>query len=391
MAARRVLDFGLAKAMDPPPLSPNVSQSPTITTPAMTQAGMILGTAAYMSPEQAKGRRADKRCDIWAFGCVLYEILTGRRAFDGEDVSETLAAVLRGEPDWSALPRDVPASVVALLQRCLVKESKRRIADISTALFVIDESANVGTPIAASVNADRRPLWKRVISIGVTGLLVIATAIVVWNARSSQQLIGVTRFPIMLPEGVRLTSAGSHVITISPDGANVVYAANQQLYVRNVAEMAGRPIQGTAQAAEAPFFSPDGRRLGFYASAERKLKKVPIIGGASVPICDADSVFGASWASDDRIFFGQAGKGILRVSANGGTPEAVFTLTSGGFADGPQILPGGEALSFTLALSRTATGWDRAQIVVLLLKSGEKRVVIEGGSDARYVPTGHIV
>ena len=391
----KVLDFGLAKIAEAGRAGEadksNFTQSPTITTPAMTQAGVILGTAAYMSPEQAKGRPADKRSDVWAFACVLYEMLTGNRAFEGEDLSETLAAVLRGEPDWSALPPDVPASVVALLQRCLVKDSKRRVADISTALFVIDESVNVQPSIVAPVNADRRPLWKRAIPIGVTGLLVVVTAVVVWNVRPSQPLIGVTRFAIMLPESETLTNAGSHVIAISPDGANVVYAANQQLYVRNVAEMDARPIQGTAQAAEEPFFSPDGRWLGFYASAERKLKKIAIIGGASVPICDADTVFGASWASDDRIFFGQAGKGILRVSANGGTPEPVFTLTSGGFADGPQMLPGGEALLFTLALSRTPSGWDRAQIVALSLKSGEKRVVIEGGSDARYAPTGHIV
>src|SRR5262249_4210752 len=159
----KVLDFGLAKAMDPTGSRPDMSQSPTITTPAMTQAGMILGTAAYMSPEQAKGRPVDKRSDVWAFGCVLYEMLTGRRAFEGEDVSETLAAVLRGEPDWTAVPRNLPASTRLLLQRCLVKDRQQRVADLSTVRFVLTEPAPDRSAVVPAPRPRERAAWVTVV------------------------------------------------------------------------------------------------------------------------------------------------------------------------------------------------------------------------------------
>ena len=305
-------------------------------------------------------------------------------------MSETLATVLRGEPDWSALPPHVPAPVMALLRRCLTKDRKRRIADSSTALFVIDEPAAAG-PAHSGARRSPRPLGGvpcRWWPLSSSWPLPLPSSGTCGRRRSRRHL---TRFPILLPDGEMLTNTGSHAFAISPDGTNIVYAANQQLYIRNLAEMEARPIPGTAQAAEEPFFSPDGRWLGFYASAERKLKKIAIAGGASVTICDADYLYGASWTSDDRIVFGQGVKGILQVSANGGKPDTLFAAKSVEFAHGPQILPGGDALLFTLALGRTVTAWDRAQVVVQSLGSGERRVVVESGSDARYMPTGHIV
>jgi len=351
----KVLDFGLAKAMEPPEgSSPSVSMSPTLTTPAMTQAGMILGTAAYMSPEQAKGRHTDKRSDVWAFGCVLYEMLTARRAFDAEDVSETLAAVLRAEPDWTALPPETPASIVALLRRCLTKDRKRRIADMSTALFVIDEPAAASPALSSEPRVARPPLWRRALPLAATALLVAAIAGGgAWYTRPSSPPAGLARFRVLVPDGQTLTDSGGHTITLSPDGTNLVYAANQQLYIRNVAEWEARLIPGTAQAAEEPFFSPDGQWVGFYAASERKLKKIPITGGASVTICDADPLYGASWTANDRILFGQLSKGILQVSANGGKPDTLFTPQSGEVAHGPQLLPGGDEVLFTLSRGGT--------------------------------------
>ncbi len=392
----KVLDFGLAKAMDQASGSGlqasarDVTNSPTITSPAMTQAGMILGTAAYMAPEQAKGRPADKRCDVWAFGCVLYEMLTGARVFAGEDVSDTLAFILTREPNWAALPANTPTGIRRLLRRCLERDRKRRVADISTAAFIIDEGEMTEPGSVTPALHDRRPLWLRTVPVVGVTLLAAAAVGVAWNLRRPQAPTALARFSFPVPEGQVLTANGARAVAISPDGTNVVYAADRQLYVRNIAELEARAIQGT-QGAEEPFFSPDGKWVAFYASNDRKLKKIAITGGTPVTVCDAGTLFGASWAPDDSIFFGQGQKGILRVSANGGTPDVVAKGTSGEFAQGPRMLPGGDALLFTLAQSRNNTSWDRGQIVVESLKSGERKVLVEGGGDAAYVPTGHIV
>jgi serine/threonine protein kinase len=210
----KVLDFGLAKAMEPGgTASASVSMSPTITTPAMTQAGMILGTAAYMSPEQAKGRPADKRSGVWAFGCVLYEMLTGRRAFEGEDVSDTLAAVLRAEPDWNALPANVPGAIRTLVQRCLTKDRRQRIADLSVAEFVLTDPATVaarpGAPTLGPA-APHRPRWKSAIPMAV-GVLVTATLVwaAAWSLRPSSPAPPVTRFSFTLADGPQLAPCPS--------------------------------------------------------------------------------------------------------------------------------------------------------------------------------------
>jgi serine/threonine protein kinase len=245
----KVLDFGLAKILEtdstasgpPAAYSPGSTQSPTITTPAMTQMGMILGTSAYMSPEQAKGRPADKRSDIWAFGCVFYEMLTGRRAFEGEDVSDTLAAVLRGQPDWNLLPK-VPASIRILLRRCLEKDQKQRIADISTALFVFDEpdlGANIETSEAA---AKSRSAWKRAMPVIFT---ILATAGLVagameWRAKPSAPPLPVTRFAV--PFADQAPFFGRKVIAISPDGTELAYVANRRIYFRSLSEGEARPL-----------------------------------------------------------------------------------------------------------------------------------------------------
>jgi serine/threonine-protein kinase len=397
----KVLDFGLAKLAEAPAPSAGgptaLSMSPTVTSPAMmTGVGVILGTAAYMAPEQAKGREADKRSDVWAFGCVLFEMLTRKRAFEGDDVSDTLAAVLRGAPDWDALPADTPTSIRKLLRRCLEKDRKRRLADIADARFEIDEALTA--PSAAEVAAAQpvtapRPLWKRAIPIVVTAMVVSAIAVAVaWTLRPPAPSSQVTRFTFALGEGQQFPAGNRQRLAVSPDGTLLVYAANSQLYLRSMSDLEARPIPGTRQASPPvdPVFSPDSRSIAFYAPVDNTIKKIAVSGGAAVTICPADVLFGLRW-NTDGIVFGQGSKGIMRVSANGGRPEVLVSVKNGEFAYGPQVLPDGEWVLFTIATAATKDSWDKAQIVVQSLKTSERKTLVSGGSDGRYVPTGHIV
>jgi Tol biopolymer transport system component len=391
----KVLDFGLARALDAGTVTAgaaaSASLSPTLTTPAMTAAGMILGTAAYMSPEQAKGRIVDKRSDVWAFGCVLYEMLTGRRPFEGEDVSDTLATVLKSEPAWHALPGDVPPSIRALVEGCLEKDRLQRIGDISTALFLLREPARAfGSEIATVAAAPARPLWKRALPLAVTAVIAAAiTAAVAWRLRPATPRPAVTRFSIDLPAGQTFTNTGRQVVTISRDGATILFRATGGLYLRQLKDLEARVIPGTdAGTVTNPIFSPDGQSIAFYQ--EGALKRIAVTGGAAVTVCPAENPFGMTW-DHDQILFGQCGKGIMRVSANGGTPEIVASVNSDQRAHGPQVLPGGEWVLFTFAKGTRLDDWDTAQIVVQSLKSGERKTLLTGGSDARYLPTGHIV
>ena len=228
----KVLDFGLAKVADPAvATSSTLSLSPTITTPAMTQVGLILGTAAYMSPEQAKGRAADKRSDVWAFGCVLYEMLTGRRAFDGEDTSDTLASVLKTDPDWTALPADVPLAIRTLIQRCLAKDRRQRIADMSVASFVLTEKASLESAPASPASTPASGVsWRKRV---VPAAAVIATALVVgvgaWKLAPSPLEERVARFSLTLPEGQQFPATSRMVIALSPDGEQLAYVAGSTL------------------------------------------------------------------------------------------------------------------------------------------------------------------
>jgi hypothetical protein len=239
----KVLDFGLAKLAEAPVASSadGLSQSPTISTPVMmTGVGVILGTAAYMSPEQAKGGPADKRGDVWAFGCVLYEMLTGKRAFEGEDVSDTLTAVLRGEPDWNALPPDLPPHLHTIVRRCLEKDRKQRLADMSVARFFLNESS------VTQPGASPRPLWRRALALAASAVVAAAiTGAVGWSLWPSAPRPIVTRFAIPLGDRQQFTNAGRQLVAVSPDGTNIVYVANHQLYLRAMSEPEARPIAQT--------------------------------------------------------------------------------------------------------------------------------------------------
>jgi serine/threonine-protein kinase len=397
----KVLDFGLAKAAESTSGSVDAMNSPTITSPAMmTGVGVILGTAAYMSPEQAKGRPADKRSDVWAFGCVLYEMLSEKRAFAGEDVSDTLAAVLRGDPDWTALPATTPAPIRRLLRRCLEKDRKKRLADAADAGLEINEALtgtlDTVTPSASTV-VMAQPRWRRAMPIAVGVLLagaVIGAAM--WSVRPptpSPPII--TRFAITLPAGQQLTIDGrDHIVAISPDGTQMVYVANERLYLRSSADLEARPIAASDLSGALPadpIFSPDGRSIAFWAARDRTLRRVAVSGGAVTTICPIAAPLGMSWGANG-ILFSQYGEGIMRVSPNGGKPELLVSTKDNELTSGPQMLPGSQALLYTLADGTTGlAAWDKAHVIVQLLKSGERKIVVDGGSGARYIPTGHLV
>ncbi|MEO8502499.1 MAG: protein kinase [Acidobacteriota bacterium] len=345
----KVLDFGLAKAMSPAVASgAEAMNSPTLTARG-TQLGVILGTAAYMAPEQAKGKSVDRRADIWAFGVVLYEMLSGRRAFDGDDVSEVMASVLKTEPDWSAVPAETPPAVRRLLRRALEKDPRRRLSSIGDARLELDE-IEVTAP-AASAEPQRRSFASRVwlVATGVlAGVLAAAgLAALLWpSARSSGA--SVTRLSIVAPTGLDLFPDSAQV-AISPDGSMVAFVTGNplnrdfQLWLRPLDSLAARPLAG-GDRARLPFWSRDSRSLGFVAGG--KLKTLPVAGGREEVICDAKNFRGATWNRAGVIVFAPDTSGpLFRVSANGGEPVQVTVLDRERKESGhrfPSFLPDGE-------------------------------------------------
>ena len=389
----KVLDFGLAKMLESEAPASSLSMSPTISLHA-TYAGVILGTAAYMSPEQARGKMVDRRTDIWAFGCVVFEMLTGKRIFDtaGDTVSDAIAAVLTKEPDWRALPADTPPHMVALLHRCLQKDPQKRLPHIGVARLEIDEGPQASSA-AIGAGAGVPPMWRRAVPAAMAALLTAGLAGAAWwSLRPSSAPPVVTRFVIPLPPGQDFTNAGRHVVALSPDGTRLVYVANQRLYLREISELVARPIPGIDgnNAVIEPVFSPDGNEIAFFSGADSTLKRIAVSGGAPVTIASIVSPYGMHWGTDG-IVFGEAERGIFRVAAGGGTPELLAKTEAGEFAQMPQVLPGGKALLFTLAKGNGPDRWDKATILVQPIPTGARQVVFEGGSDARYFPSGHIL
>ena len=394
----KVLDFGLAKIADSVASSSNhqLSLSPTITSPAqLTGHGVVLGTAAYMSPEQAKGRAVDKRADIWAFGAVLYEMLTGRRCFAGEDVSETMAAILRATPDWSALPAATPPALRRLIRRCLEKDLRVRLPDIAVARIELQE-ATTGSPEDApappsTIVAHRSPAI-RLLPYAAAIVLAAFTGVSVWwlmrpvNAPRPQ-----VRLTIHLPEDQRFTIFNRGVIAISPDGLRVAYAANQRLYLRALEQEPATPMPGTESqnvqnAPQSPFFSPDGQWVAYYQDGQ--LKKVSVNGGAPIAIGEVPNYFGASWGPDDRILLGAGGTlGILQITAGGGTAEPLVTPAEGERLTQPHALPGGDWILYT----NNPVGASLGTLVVHSRMTGEKRELLDNVEDVRYVQSGHLV
>jgi len=391
----KVLDFGLAKALEgrSPPEGVNfgVSQSPTITSPAMTRVGVVLGTAAYMSPEQARGHDADQRSDLWAFGCVLFEMLTGRRAFEGDEVSDTLAAVLRAEPDVSALPNTTPASVRRLLRRCLEKNSKRRLADIRDARLELDESS--AEPLAETPRAGRRSPWRERIawSLAVVGLVVaIVAAARLWQRETPS--VPTAQFAILPPNGTALAPV-AETVAVAPDGQSVVFAAGGsdapwQLWWRSMDGLNVRPLAGT-EGARIPFWSGDSKSIGFYADG--KLKRVEIGGGPARTLADVDSTIplGGTWNSEGIILFTPSfGSPIVRISASGGASTAVTTLKKGESQvhNSPFFLPDGRHFLYS-----SATGPSTHVVYFASLDGGAPVRLVETNSYAQYAEPGYLL
>jgi hypothetical protein len=404
----KVLDFGLARMTDTSgsggpgraggtnTLGP--ANSPTITSPAaLTIGGVILGTAAYMSPEQARGKAVDKRTDIWAFGAVLYEMLTGRRAFAGDDVSDVLASVLAREPDWTLLPAGLSPTITSYLKRCLNKDRRQRIRDIGDVGLALDGAFET-TPHAAARVLIPPPLWQRLLPIAAAAIVAaLITGLAAWRLRSSPEPRATTRFEYVLPEGQQLRTTQRPVIALSRDGRSFVYQGLDGVYLRSLGDLDARLIAGARGFVVYPFFSPDARWLGYFVTGgpftttgQLQLRKVAISGGTPITICETTIPNGASWSSDNTILFGQA-KGIMRVSADGGSPELVVPAAEGEEMEGPELLPGGGAVLFSVTRDRGPSRWDRAQVVVQSLTSGQRTVLVEGGNTAHYVPTGHLV
>jgi serine/threonine-protein kinase len=388
----KVLDFGLAKAADP--VSSNAN-SPTLTLRA-TQAGLIMGTAGYMAPEQAAGKPVDRRADIWSFGVVLYELLTGKRLFTGETVSHTLASVLKDQIDFR-IPQ-APPPIRRLLARCLNRDPKERLRDIGEARIAIRDSlANPAAqvdPITAEP-AGGKPTAARGLSYWlpriISAILFLAlAAAVAWMLKPPPPL-PITRFPVTLGEGQAFTGFSRSSLAISPDGRQMVYVANQRLYLRSMAELEARPIPGidSDSAVGNPVFSPDGKSLAFLDGFSGALKRIPVNGGTAVTICHAGTGVGASW-SDEGILFATVSKGVLRVSPNGGQPEPLVIAKDNELLSDPQMLLGGQSVLFTVR-SGDFTRSDKGQIVVQTLKSGARKILVTGGASGRYLPTGHLV
>jgi Tol biopolymer transport system component len=390
----KVLDFGLAKAMGPDSSSGSsgeVMNSPTLTARA-TELGVILGTAAYMAPEQAKGRPVDRRADIWAFGVVLFEMLTGRRGYDAEDISETLAAVLTREVDWAALPASTPTRLKALVRDCLVRDPKERLRDIGDARRelqrIIDGVPDPIAPVTAGAPAAApAPAWQRMLPWAIAAAAVVAA--VVFASMSSKAPSTKT------PQVVRSESALSDfslLVAMSHDGTRVSYAqtggpSTTALMIRRTNEFAAKPIAGTGNGLW-PEFSPDGQWIAFSDVTGSTIRKIAVEGGAAVPLGEGTFARGASWGADEMIAFG-GNKGLMKIPAAGGAATALTTLDA---AKGevahihPQYLPDGKHLLFTVI---TKSG--DPQFALLDLASGAYKLIGRSGVNGKYVRSGHLV
>ena len=380
----KLLDFGLAKvAGEAAAAAGQLTSSPTLSM-WTTQAGTILGIAAYMSPEQARGKPADRRADIWAFGVVLYEMLSGRPLFgSGATMTDIIAAVVTREPDWSALPTSTPPHIRRLLERCLRKDVKTRLQAIGEARIAIDEQASTPSRCSSAGRNARPPVGlgcrycsnpgcrRRLVACGSSARAAPAGAgerrNIAGHAGDGRQY---RRDAGPIPDGMRL------VVTLRGADGKV------RLYTRRLDESQLTPLAGT-EGGSSPFFSPDGRWIGF--GADRKIKKISVEGGAAVTLCDAGIVRGASWGDDGNIVFGLTpSPGLLRVSADGGTPETLTKLNPGEVTHRwPQVLAGSQVVLFT-AHSGTVN-YDGANIDVLSLKTGQRKTVQRGGFYGYYV------
>ncbi len=405
--AVKVLDFGLAKAFVPgtaTPTAPLVSSYPTIASPTVTMGGMVLGTAAYMAPEQARGKPVDRRADIWAFGVLLYEMMTGRRPFHGETLSDTMASVLTSDPDFSALPAATPHAVRTLVERCLQRDPKLRLRDIGEARIVLSAPGDAARA-SASWTAARHASWRgRAAWLGVVLVTIAALFTAVRSLWVRAPLTNDTSILTLgIDSGGDTTIAGAGwaglnwvgpAAVLSPDGKALVFIARGpsggrwQLFVRRLDQLEASPLAGT-EGVYAPFFSPDGSAVGFFANGQ--LLKVALSGGTVTPICRVEEARGGAWSPDGTIVFAPRPDGPLyRVSSAGGDPSQATTLDERAGETThrwPQFLPGGKTFLFT-AHGNTGSAHEGH---VIVQKGGERTLVQRGAIFGRYAPSGHLL
>ncbi|MGH9388779.1 MAG: protein kinase domain-containing protein, partial [Vicinamibacteria bacterium] len=378
---------------EPGASTPNMSHSPTLGA-AATHAGVILGTAAYMSPEQARGQKTDRRSDVFSFGVVLLEMLTGKGVFYGGTVSDVLANVLAREPEWELLPGNTPPSVRRLLRRCLQKDVKKRIQSIGDARLLLEEyledpgaSDALALPVAPKPSALRRVLPWTV--AGLSAVAFVASLVLLWPSPPKPELAVRLNAEVA---GDPLFSDLGTAIVLSPDGTRMAYVVGdgnqRQLYVRSLDQLEGTPLSGTDLCYH-PFFSPDGKWIGFVTRSE--LKKVSITGGAPLTLAEVNLSRGATWGENDTIVYASTpSSGLMRVSAAGGKPEPLTELAAGEASHRwPQFLPGGKVVLFTS--NAASSNFGDANIELVVLATGERKLLHRGGSYARYVSSGHIV
>jgi serine/threonine protein kinase/Tol biopolymer transport system component len=389
----KVLDFGIAK-----PVVENTatrSHLPTSTVGA-TREGLVVGTAAYMSPEQVRGWEIDRRTDVWAFGCVLYEMLTGRPAFSGDSVADTIAAVIERDLDWGALPPTTPPGLTRLLRRCVQRDLKRRLRDMGDARLDLEEAASDSptrdrpTPtLAARGWRSAAALMVGLVTLGV----LLGSAAASYRGRSAHRYGAPVHFVEPLSPTTQLSGLDFPSVAISPDGSRLAFVGSRggqtQLFVRQMNAVDSiTALPGTTNAV-APFFNPDGSWVAFFADGQ--LKKVALSGGMPIPLCEAQVGLGGSWAGDTIVFASNTGSGLSTVPANAGRPQRVTNLdaTKGEFSHRwPEWLPGGESVIYTVG---TVGTWNQAEIVAQSLTTGERSVLVQGGTNPHYLPTGHLV
>jgi Tol biopolymer transport system component len=391
----KVLDFGLAKAFAREESGSDPSNSPTLSQAATLQ-GVILGTAAYMSPEQARGKAVDKLTDLWAFGTVLYELLTGKQAFNGEDITEILAAVVKTDPDWSRLPGSTLPSISVLLRRCLQKDKNLRMQAAGDArIEILEALAAPPTAVAATAGPVTRG-WRERVAWAAAAILALSTmALVVALVLRAPKRPQPMRLSAEIgADGSLYTDLGPSAI-LSPNGTRLAVVAagsdqKQRIYVRSLDQLQATALSGTENARD-PFISPDGQWIGFFADG--KLKKISVQGGAVVTLCDAPDDRGGSWGEDGTIVFVKdTASALSKVSSAGGAPQPLTTLDKQrgeSTQRWPQVLPGGKAVLFTSSTGQA--NYESAEIAVYSIASGQRKTVQGGGFYARYLLSGHIV
>jgi Tol biopolymer transport system component len=390
----KVLDFGLAKALEADRDNSGLSHSPTLLASSPTVQGVILGTAGYMSPEQARGKTVDRRADIWAFGCVLLEMLSGRQTFAGETVSDTLASVLKTEPDWDSLPDDTPPAIVRLLRRCLDKDPRTRLRDIGEARILIERAlrgeGDEAAPAAPSAAGTSGMSWRWRLAWLAAGVVVTAAVgTAAWTLKPNAPQPPLRKFSLTVERGHQ---GGPSDPVISPDGTNVVYVVGGRLRVQELDELKPREIEVEGEA-DMPFWSPDGAYIGYLANGN--LWKIPVSGGTSVKVCDPQPSFtggrGACWSADGRIIYSYGSSGLQEVTDQGGDPRVFHDIDPEKYGDfhEPSLLPGGKGVLYV------AHRINGTPDTIELFADGEEKILVQVDGQRlwhpQYAPSGHVV